>query len=97
MYGEIEAKRVALEKELTDVNRRLEELQVEEEERIRLLKERDVVIDRIAKKHHRLNEELMRKSSQNRVGESGGGGVEGELLVAQTHHAVGELEHGNEA
>ena len=46
---------------------------MEEEERIRLLKERDVVIDRIAKKHHRLNEELMRKSSQNRVGESGGG------------------------
>ena len=73
MYGEIEAKRVALEKELTDVNRRLEELQVEEEERIRLLKERDVEIDRIAKKHHRLNEQLMRKSSQNRVGESGGG------------------------
>ena len=72
MYGEIEAKRVALEKELTDVNRRLEELQVEEEERIRLLKERDVVIDRIAKKPHRLNEELMRKSSQNRVGERGG-------------------------
>ena len=27
-----------------------------------------MVIDRIAKKHHRLNEELMRKSSQNRVG-----------------------------
>lgn len=67
MYGEIEAKRVALEKELADVNRRLEELE-EEEDRIRLLKERDVVIDRIAKKHHRLNEELMRKSSQNRVG-----------------------------
>ena len=50
------------------LNRRLEELEEEEEDRIRLLKERDVVIDRIAKKHHRLNEELMRKSSQNRVG-----------------------------
>ena len=68
MYGELEAKRVALEKELADVNRRLEELEEEEEDRIRLLKERDVVIDRISKKHHRLNEELMRKSSQNRVG-----------------------------
>ena len=69
VYAELDSRREALEKELTEVNNRLEELAAEETERIQLLQERDVRIRNIAAKHQRLNQELMKNANKNRVGE----------------------------
>ena len=67
VYAELDNRRETLEKELTEVNNRLEELAAEETERIQLLQERDVRIRNIAAKHQRLNQELMKNANKNRV------------------------------
>ena len=65
VYNELDSRHAQLEKELADVINRIEELEEEEEERIRLLKARDTTIMKIAEKNVQLNHELMRQSSRN--------------------------------
>lgn len=67
VYNELDSRHAQLEKELADVINRIEELEEEEEERIRLLKARDTTIMKIAEKNVQLNHELMRQSSRNHV------------------------------
>ena len=68
-YAELDSRREALEKELTEVNQRLEELAEEEVNRVRLLQERDVTLRTIAARHQKLNQELMKNADKNKVGE----------------------------
>ena len=68
-YAELDSRREALEKELTEVNQRLEELAEEEVNRVRLLQERDVTLRTIAARHQKLNQELMKNAGKNKVGE----------------------------
>ena len=56
-YAELDSRREALEKELTEVNR------------VRLLQERDVTLRTIAARHQKLNQELMKNADKNKVGE----------------------------
>lgn len=67
VYDDLEEHRREIEKELTAINKRLEAIDAEEQERIELMKERDVPILKIAEKHQLLNIELMKNSSKHRV------------------------------
>ena len=67
VYDDLEEHRREIEKELTAINKRLEAIDTEEQERIELMKERDVPILKIAEKHQLLNIELMKNSSKHRV------------------------------
>lgn len=67
-YAELDSRRETLEKELTEVNQRLEELAEEEANRVRLLQERDVTLRTIAARHQKLNQELMKNADKNKVG-----------------------------
>ena len=67
VYDDLEEHRREIEKELTAINKRLEAIDAEEQERLELMKERDVPILKIAEKHQLLNIELMKNSSKHRV------------------------------
>ena len=67
VYDDLEEHRREIEKELTAINKRLEAIDAEEQERIELMKERDVPILKIAEKHQLLNIKLMKNSSKHRV------------------------------
>lgn len=67
VYDDLEEHRREIEKELTAISKRLEAIDAEEQERIELMKERDVPILKIAEKHQLLNIELMKNSSKHRV------------------------------
>lgn len=96
VYAELDSRREALEKELTEVNNRLEELAAEESERIRLLQERDVRIRNIAAKHQRLNQELMKNANKNRVSDRQVLLLlEGKLYVTSANNAFCIMVHRN--